>query len=58
VVTAGATEREVYLPPGQWFHVWTGDHYAGGQTIKLAAPIGSPPVFSRDADRTDLRQIQ
>lgn len=58
VVEEGATERSVYLPPGTWFHVWTGDEYDGGQTVEVDAPIGSPPVFSRGADRTDLRAIQ
>ncbi len=58
VVTEGATEREVYLPAGaRWFHVWTGDAYDGGQRVTVAAPIGSPPVFHRDADRDDLRAL-
>ena len=59
VTTQGATSRMVYLPAGTpWFHVWTGDEYAGGQTVEIAAPIGSPPVFSRGADRSDLRAIE
>ncbi|MCB9600337.1 MAG: hypothetical protein H6720_08285 [Sandaracinus sp.] len=57
VIEEGATSREVYLPPGTWFHVWTGATYEGGQTITLDAPIGSPPVFSRGADRADLRAL-
>jgi sulfoquinovosidase len=58
VVTAGATSREVYFPPGVWFDVWTGTRVEGPTTITIAAPIGSPPVFSRGADRTDLRAIE
>ena len=57
VVEEGAITRSVYLPPGRWFHVWTGTAYDGGTTITIDAPLGSPPVFSRDADRTDLRAI-
>ena len=57
VVVEGAVSRSVYLPPGRWFDVWTGLGYDGGTTITVAAPLGSPPVFSRDADRTDLRAI-
>lgn len=58
VTTEGATARSVYLPSGAtWFHVWTGESYEGGQTVEIDAPIGSPPVFSRDADRVDLRTI-
>lgn len=58
VVHEGETAREVHLPPGTWFHVWTGTMYAGGQTVRIDAPLGSPPVFSLDADRPDLRAIE
>jgi alpha-glucosidase len=57
VLTEGATSRSVYLPAGTWFHVWTGTELQGGRTITVDAPIGSPPVFSRGADRADLRAI-
>ena len=59
ITAEGATRRSVYLPEGAtWFHVWTGETHEGGQTIETGAPIGSPPVFSRDADRADLRAIE
>ncbi|MFW6087866.1 MAG: TIM-barrel domain-containing protein, partial [Myxococcota bacterium] len=58
VVTEGAVSRDVYLPPGTWYHVWTGDRHEGGQTVTVDAPIGSPPVFSRGDDRPDLRAIE
>ena len=58
VVEEGATSRRVYLPPGTWFHVWTGEEHAGGATIEIDAPLGSPPVFSRGRDRSDLRAIE
>lgn len=56
VLAEGARTRSVYFPPGNaWFDVWTGARYEGGTRIEVAAAIGSPPVFARDADRTDLR---
>lgn len=59
ITTEGARARSVYLPRGAgWFHVWTGERFEGGQTIEIEAPIGSPPVFSRDVDRADLRAIE
>ncbi len=58
VVHEGQTAREVYLPAGEWFHVWTGERFEGGQTVMVDAPIGSPPVFSRGEDRADLRAIE
>ena len=58
VVEQGVTERDVYLPPGAWFHVWSGTEHQGGELITIDAPIGQPPVFSRGGDRTDLRAVQ
>lgn len=58
VVEQGATSRTLYLPPGTWFHVWTGTSYEGGREITVDAPIGQPPVFSRGEDRADLRAIE
>ncbi len=59
VTKPGADQRTVYLPAGAtWFDVWTGDAHQGGQTLQAAAPVGSPPVFSRDVDRLDLRSIR
>ncbi len=58
VVTEGATAKEVYLPPGTWYHVFTGSQHEGGVTISVEAPIGSPAVFSLGRDRPDLRAIE
>jgi len=58
VVEMGVTARNVYLPPGTWFHVWTGDEYGGGRSVEVDAPIGSPPVFSLGVDRPDLRAVR
>ena len=58
VVVEGALKRDVYLPPGDWYHVWTGKKYAGGTVVEVSAPLGSPPVFSLEKDREDLRAIQ
>lgn len=58
VVAPGANTRSVYFPPGKWFDVWTGQSHDGPARVDVPAPVGSPPVFSRDADRTDLRAIQ
>ena len=58
VLTQGATSRRLYLPEGTWFDVWTGAELSGGQWVDHPAPLGSPPVFSRGADRTDLRSVE
>ncbi|WP_301750277.1 alpha-glucosidase [uncultured Erythrobacter sp.] len=46
VIEAGAVMRKVYLPEGEWRHVWSGADFAPGWH-DIAAPIGEPPVFYR-----------
>jgi alpha-glucosidase len=54
VVEPGADTREVWMPQGDWVHLWTGKAYAGG-FVTVPAPIGQPPVFYRaGAAFTDL----
>ena len=50
VVEPGADSRRVWLPAGDWVHLWSGRHYYGGWT-EIPAPMGQPPVFYR-ADST------
>jgi alpha-glucosidase len=58
VVSQGATSRELYLPEGDWVHVWTGETYAGGRTLTVDAPVGAPPVFGRGQDWAELRAVE
>ena len=48
VTEQGATTREVYLPAGtDWYNFWTNERVQGGQTITVAAPIDTIPLFVR-----------
>ena len=48
VTEQGATSREVYLPAGtDWYNYWTNVRVKGGQTITVAAPIDTIPLFVR-----------
>ena len=48
VTTAGATNREVYLPGGNsWIDFWTGQMQQGGQKVIADAPINKIPIFVR-----------
>lgn len=45
VTDEGAESVDVYLPAGEWVHLWSGETYTGGQTVAIAAPLGQPAVF-------------
>jgi alpha-D-xyloside xylohydrolase len=48
VTEQGATSRQVYLPAGaDWYNFWTNQRFHGGQTITVAAPIDTLPLFVR-----------
>jgi alpha-glucosidase len=37
VVSQGASSQNIYLPPGTWFNYGSGQRYAGGEKIEVAA---------------------
>jgi alpha-glucosidase (family GH31 glycosyl hydrolase) len=47
VLEAGAREREVSLPRGDWIDYWTGEHHRGGAELLAAAPLDRIPVYVR-----------
>ena len=47
VLYQGATNREVYLPKGDWFDFWTGHKFTGGQSVQVPVTIDSIPIFVR-----------
>eukprot|EP01037_Dinobryon_pediforme_P001927 gene1927-1959_t len=52
ILTEGATTALVYLPSGAaWTHLWTGQTHQGGETVKVDAPIGAPPLFHRQGSK-------
>jgi alpha-glucosidase (family GH31 glycosyl hydrolase) len=42
----GREHIEVYLPPGEWIDVWTGESVAGGQRLDVAVPLDWIPVYA------------
>ncbi len=46
VVAPGESARSVWIPEGEWVHLWSGESCAAGET-KVDAPLGKPPVFYR-----------
>jgi alpha-D-xyloside xylohydrolase len=47
VLEAGAVFRDVYLPEGAWTHVFSNETFAGGQMVRVEAPLDSFPLFQR-----------
>ena len=43
VLREGVTQREVYLPAGEWFDFWTGRRHAGGKSIDRSRRAGLDP---------------
>jgi alpha-D-xyloside xylohydrolase len=56
VLSRGATNREVYLPDGaRWRDAWTGQEFAGGQTIRAEAPLERIPLYLRNGRPLPIR---
>jgi len=47
VLDQGVTRREVWLPTGRWYDWYTGEPHDGGDTVSVAAPLGTTPMFVR-----------
>ncbi|NDJ75949.1 MAG: hypothetical protein GYB65_06795 [Chloroflexi bacterium] len=47
VVEASVDTWPVYLPPGEWFDLWTRQRFSGDQHLDVAAPLDRIPVYVR-----------
>lgn len=47
VLREGVTDREVYLPKGDWFDFWTGRRLEGGRKLRVPVTMESVPIFAR-----------
>jgi alpha-glucosidase (family GH31 glycosyl hydrolase) len=55
VVQPGVESWPIYLPAGEWVHLWSGDVVRGGHIIESRAPIDEIPVYVRSGAGTRLR---
>jgi sulfoquinovosidase len=49
---------EIYLPPGKWVHLWTGNGHSSPQSgvnETVSAPIGEPAVFYKEESEVGTR---
>ncbi len=56
VVSKGVESVSLYLPSGYWVHLWSGEEFSGGRSVRVDAPVGEPPVFYR-ADSEVARSV-
>ena len=47
VVEQGLRYRQVFLPAGEWVHLWTGRELCGGKEYRVGCSLGRIPVFYR-----------
>ena len=48
VIKPGEDSRTLWLPEGNWVHLWSDEGFGGG-FVTVDAPMGKPPVFYRAA---------
>ena len=47
ILEKGQKYRRVFLPAGQWVHLWTGRRLEGGRQYRVGCSLGKIPVFYR-----------
>jgi alpha-glucosidase len=47
VLREASALRGVYLPAGDWYDYWSGEHYAGPKGIDVPVTLASIPIFVR-----------
>jgi alpha-glucosidase len=47
VLREGVTDREVYLPKGDWYDFWTAAKVEGGRTFRVPVTLDDTPIFVR-----------
>lgn len=55
VVEEGRTEREVYVPEGEWRNIFTGEVFCGGKTYTMKADVGEIIVLQRSGSDWKIR---
>jgi len=57
VVKEGETQRDVYLPRGEWFDFWSAKQYHGGKNVLVNAPLNRIPMFVRGGAIIPTQQV-
>ncbi|MHC4427628.1 MAG: glycoside hydrolase family 31 protein [Planctomycetota bacterium] len=54
---SGLAERELWLPPGSWTHLFTGQTVSGPCVLRLLVPLDEIPVFVRSGGLVSMRPV-
>ena len=57
VLTAGVTQRQLYLPTGSWRNWWTGERYNGPGWVTLDTPLDEIPLLLRAGEFLPLQPV-
>lgn len=57
VLEEGKQERDVQLPTGTWYDVWSDSAIAGGRTVTVRAPLEQLPLFARAGAIVPTQQV-
>ena len=58
VVERAATERTVYLPPGNWYDFWSNDRLEGGREIRRSVDLETMPLYVADGTILPLGPVK
>jgi alpha-glucosidase/alpha-D-xyloside xylohydrolase len=47
VTASGVTQRQLYLPEGDWYDFWTNEHCTGKRTVTRSVDLATLPLFVR-----------
>jgi alpha-glucosidase len=57
VLWPGITERQLYLPQGDWYDFWTGKQYPGGTDIFVPVDLSTIPLFARAGAIIPMQEV-
>lgn len=58
VYQPGVSKRAVYLPPGDWYHLWSNQKVTGGAAILADAPLAEIPAYVKSGSIIPLWPAQ
>ncbi len=58
VLDPGRERVTAYLPEGRWVHLWSGERYAGGAEVDVAAPLGEPALFYKEGSAVAAQFVE